>query len=136
MLANHSLRHSRWMNFIVPEHFQGEIRGFLSVLSSESQILHSISPLLFWDDASFPCNPLLFSFGGLGNSLSKLLYPNVVFIVADLPIMLGRLCFRDCLYSISVLSTLRSRIFEAIHILFKTQLYSTLVPLSVFNEFF
>jgi hypothetical protein len=38
-----------WMNFIVPSHLHGEIKGFSSENSSERQILQMGSPELDYD---------------------------------------------------------------------------------------
>lgn len=47
LLASHSRRQFRWINFIVPEQLQGEIKGSSVVPSSERQIRHS---LVSWGD--------------------------------------------------------------------------------------
>ena len=46
LLSSHSVRHFKWIYFIVPEHLQGDMSGSAaSVLSSERQILHTQSLL-------------------------------------------------------------------------------------------
>ena len=42
-LLNHYFKQSKWTFFIEPEQLHGEINGFLTVFSSEKQILHMVA---------------------------------------------------------------------------------------------